>query len=381
LLPELALPARVERGCVLPAFLDARDLPWLGVLMDEIDRFRGLPVRMLEQRLREPLPCVAPYFKARAATRVLRGLWKPVLDAEVAPATARETLFLEEAASSGEPRPAVVARAAAKLNLPPEALEKALFADLPGEKIIAAPPSIPSPNDVALRTNQLIAKSLLYRATRVRIRAEGSIRPVVRQAKLKGLICTVEDGAPPTLELSGPYSLFRRTLLYGRALGELLPFLGWCARFELEAQCVLRGEQGKLRLRSGDPLFPAEAPRAFDSELERRFARDLKKAAPDWDLVREPEPVRAGGTIIFPDFLLRHRIDTSRRFLIELIGFWTPEYLARKLNLLRAADVSGLILCLNEDRRCAEGDLPEDARIVWYRRRIDVAAVLATVGG
>jgi predicted nuclease of restriction endonuclease-like RecB superfamily len=264
--------------------------------------------------------------------------------------------------------------------LAPAALERALFADLPGERIFSGWESPVSPYEVALRVNQLIARSLLFRASRVRIRAQGALRPVVRQAKLRGLICTVEDGDPPVLDLSGPYAVFRRTLLYGRALGELLPFLAWCARFELTAVCVFRDQEGELHLQSGDPLFPAVATKLFDSKLEARFARDLTRAAPDWDLLREPEPVRAGGTIIFPDFLLRHRFQPDRQFLVEVVGFWTPAYLQRKLSLLRAAKLDNLILCLDQERGCVDGDLPTEARVVRFRRHIDPCAVLRAAG-
>jgi hypothetical protein len=39
-----------------------------------------------------------------------------------------------------------------------------------------------------------------------------------------------------------------------------------------------------------------------------------------------------------------------------------------------------LILCLDEERRCADGDLPTGARIVRFRRHIDPAAVLQAAG-
>jgi hypothetical protein len=380
LLPEAAIPARLDRGRILPSFLDERDQPWLHVLIDEVDRFRGRPLRELQQRLREPLPCATPHFKLRAAVQLLLRLGNSEIESEVSPPEAREALFVEAAAQTGKPRTTILAAAASTLGLAPAALERALFADLAGERVFSGPDSPVSPHEVALRVNQLIARSLLFRASRVRIRAEGAIRPVVRQAKLRGLICTVEDGEPPVLDLSGPYAVFRRTLLYGRALGELLPFLAWCARFDLDATCVLRGQEGELHLQSGDPLFPSSTPKPFDSKLEARFARDLKKAAPDWDLLREPEPVRAGGTIIFPDFLLRHRFYPSRQFLVEVIGFWTPEYLQRKLSLLRAARLDNLILCLDEERGCADGELPTGARVVRFRRRIDPAAVLQAAG-
>ncbi|HEX7599271.1 MAG TPA: DUF790 family protein [Polyangia bacterium] len=380
MLPEGTIPARVHRGRILPTFLDERDQPWLRVLIDEVDRFRGRPMWELRQRLREPLPCAAPHFKARAAMFFLVRLGNAEIRSEVSPNEAREALFVEAALQAGKPRNTIVAASASHLGLAPAALERALFADLPGERIFAGPADSPPPHEIALRINQLIARSLLFRSSRVRIRAEGALRAVVRQAKLRGLICTVADGDPPLLDLSGPYAVFRHTQLYGRSLGELLPFLSWCARFELTATCRFRDQEGELHLQSGDPLFPATAPKPFDSKLEARFSRDLKKAAPDWDLLREPEAVRAGGTLIFPDFLLRHRFDPTRQFLVEVMGFWTPEYLERKLALLRAAKLDNLILCLDEERGCSEADLPPGARLVRYRRHIDPTAVLQAAG-
>jgi len=386
LLPESVIPFRVADGRVLPAYLDARDVPWLRVLAEEVDRFRALPMRELLERLRQPLPCATPPFKLRAAIAVMLRLWKSEVDAKVAPDKARETLF-RAAASQGD-RSLAFAEASQALAVDAAELERGLFADLPGEKLVTAPTTLPSPNDLALRTNQLILRSLLFHARRVRIKAEGATRPLVRQIKLRGLLCSVADGSPPILDLSGPYTIFRHTLLYGRALGELVQFLPHCAHFKLRADCVLRGQMAVLDVQSGDPIFPYEEPKAFDSKLEERFARDLKRAAPDWDLVREPEPVPAGHTLIFPDFLLRHRLCPQRRFFVEILGFWSADYLARKLTLLREAGLGNLILCVDESRGddllphqlLPQSLLPDNARIVRYRRRIDPRQVLAAAG-
>src|SRR5437870_12894616 len=100
---------------------------------------------------------------------------------------------------------------------------------------------------------------------------EGNARAVVRHAKLRGRICAVvprEGERRAALEISGPYALFRRTLVYGRALSELLPLLAWCHRFHLQAVCAVRGQQLILRLASGDPIFPGTAPRLLDSTSE-----------------------------------------------------------------------------------------------------------------
>jgi hypothetical protein len=235
---------------------------------------------------------------------------------------------------------------------------------------------------LALRANLVLAQALIFRATAVTIEAFGHARSVVRQAKLGGLICTVSgrgEVCDVLLELSGPFSLFRRTLLYGRALGALVPLLAWCRRFSLSAECVLGGRRVTLRLQSGDPLFPASQPRLYDSKLEERFVREFRRVAPDWDAVREPQPVAAGASLVFPDFALQHRLDRRKRWLVEIVGFWTPDYLARKLALYRAADLSNLILCIDDERQCAPGDLPAGTPVLRFHRRVDVRALLEVI--
>ena len=239
-----------------------------------------------------------------------------------------------------------------------------------------------SPDELALRVNLTIVQALLARATKVKIYAQGRTRAVIRHARLRGLICTVterDEAGDVCIELSGPFALFRRTRLYGRALGEIVPFLAWCARIRLYADCVLDGRQLRLQLSSGDPFFPAAAPRPYDSRLEERFARDFRRLAPDWDVVREPEPISAHGTQIFPDFALQHRTDPAQRWLLEIVGFWTPDYVARKLARYRSARLVNLILCIDEERNCAAADLPSNARVIRFRRRVDPATVLQLV--
>lgn len=377
MLPEAAIPFRLERGRILPGYLDARDLPWLRVLIEEVERFRSLPVAALRERLGQPLPCATPYFKRRAAIATLLALWRGKTSSRVEPAKVREALFL--AAATCDTRVQAIEQAAAALGTTASTLESALFADLPGEKLVGGPEVIPSAQEMALRINQHILRSLLFHARRVRIKAEGAVRPVVRQAKLRGLLCMVNNEPEPALDISGPFTVFRHTLLYGRALGELVQFLPHCARFKLRASCVVRGEEALLEVESGDPIFPSEPPKPFDSKLEERFARDLRKVAPDWDLLREPEPLAAGRSLIFPDFLLRHRLCPERRFFVEIMGFWSPDYVKRKIAFLRSFNLDNLILCLDESRAGTVLEAQVKARLVYFRRRIDPLAVLAAV--
>ena len=132
-------------------------------------------------------------------------------------------------------------------------------------------------------------------------------------------------------------------------------------------------------LSSGDPIAHGQPPRQYDSRIEERFARDFSRASLEWDLIREPEPLEALGTLVFPDFAIVHRRDTSKRFLLEIVGFWTPDYLRDKLTRLRHIPDTPLVLCINRALNCGDGELPAHARIVWFQRWIEPAAVLAVI--
>ncbi len=189
----------------------------------------------------------------------------------MAPQRVRATVF-GEAGRSPAPREAVLAAAAHQLGVSEADVEATLFADLPGERLVASPDRPLSPGELALRANLALVQGLIFRATAVTIEVCGNARALVRYAKLRGLICAVVargDGGDAVLELSGPFSLFRRTLLYGRALGALVPLLAWCQRFRLRAECVVRERPVILRLATGDPIFPATEPRAYDSKIEK----------------------------------------------------------------------------------------------------------------
>lgn len=377
MLPANLLSCELRGRSAIPRFLSDSDRPWVRALVDECDRSRGRPVRELEARLREPVPGAAE-DRRRLVAHVLLGLARSRVDAPVPPREARAALFTAAARAPAVPRDVLVARCSDQLRVTPPQLMTALFADLPSERVALPPPSL-DPGEVALRANLALAQGLLARARAVTIDLEGNARAVVRHAALRGLICSVlrrggDDLA--RIELSGPFALFRRTLLYGRALGAVIPVLAWARRFELVAECELRGRRASVALATGDPIFPSAEPRRFDSRVEERFARDFARAAPGWTIVREPEPIDAGGHLVFPDFAVHPRLDPSRRWLIEIAGFWAPEYLATKLERLRRARVSNLLLCLDADRNLGEGDLPPSTAVIRYRRRVDPAAVL-----
>jgi len=388
-------------------YLTERDHPWLRALLDEYERGVGSKRVELLQRLREPLPVAAPKAKQQLAVEVLERLTEARVAASVPPREARWEVFVASATSGNAPRRDVLSAVSERLGTDPVRLEEALFADLRTERATAPLPASISPDRLAAEANLRLVGKWLKRAQSVRITAFGNTRAVVRHARLQGLICNI--GPAPSVEkseratlpqerldalvkadtdgvdlqVSGPLALFRHTLIYGRALCGLVPRLLWCARFELKAVCEATPGAAPVTLvvRTGDPVRPGRELKPFDSSLEQRFAKDFRRVAPDWDVIREPRPIASQSSIIFPDFELVHRREPSRRFLLEIVGFWTPKYLEEKLLRLQQAQLDNIILCIDEARACSEATLPANAQVIRYRRYIDPTAVLRLVEG
>jgi len=70
---------------------------------------------------------------------------------------------------------------------------------------------------------------------------------------------------------------------------------------------------------------------------------------------------------------------TGERWLLEIVGYWTADYVQRKLSRVRAARIERLILCIDEERHCDDDLLEIDTRVVRYRRKVDPRAVLEIV--
>jgi predicted nuclease of restriction endonuclease-like RecB superfamily len=368
-----------DSPAIVPRYLTAQDYPWLDSLLLEYERFVGRRRAELDQHLEAPLSSPVEPRKLKLARRVLDRLYGDRTEAAISPRQLRDVVFRARAMEATRER--ALRSAARELNLAPESLEEWLFADLPGQRRLVALAASLSSAELALEINHALIRALVERAALVNIDAEGDVRALVSAIKLRGLLCSArpEPGQRRLhLEISGPLALFRRTLVYGRALASLLPRVARCDRFELTAFCAPRGagELRRLTLRSGDPIIAADAHCRYDSGVEERFARDFLRLTDDWDPIREPDAVPVAGHFVFPDFLLRHRRIQGREAWLEIVGFWTPEYLADKLSRLREARLERFILCVDEQRNCADESLPAGARVVRYRRRVPAAEVL-----
>lgn len=88
-----------------------------------------------------------------------------------------------------------------------------------------------------------------------------------------------------------------------------------------------------------------------------------------------------GAALFLPDFTFRH--SDGREALVEIVGFWTPEYLDEKLRKVAAAGLENLVLIVY--RALAAGDVEERVReaaageVLWFVRKPVIGPLLEAV--
>ena len=268
-------------------------------------------------------------------------------------------------------------------------LKEILYTDLPDETRYLIPDTPINLHNLIHQANLILVKSLLLRSIECNILLLGHARQVVRYAKLAGLICVIKKVENPklarhfgsVLSVSGPLSILHLTTIYGRRFAALIPLLTSCLQFKLKAKILFNGNIRELVVTSEDPITcPHDVTcHSFDSKIEKMFFEQFSKHAQsiNWLILREPEPIPSGDTIIFPDFVCVHRLNPEKKWYLEIVGFWTHEYLQSKIKHYQEANIKNLILCVSEKLRCDDLATIHGARLVYFKSRIDITIILS----
>jgi uncharacterized protein len=223
--------------------------------------------------------------------------------------------------------------------------------------------------------NLALVQGLLMRSELLTVEMSTAVRSVVRYAKLCGLLTLFEqDRDTLRMHVSGPLTLFRNTLKYGRVLANFFPAVCVNPGYRVQAQCRLTTGTANVVVQSGDPIARSHVlPREVDSAVERALVADIRRVASPWQILRETVALHANGHVFFPDFTLQHG---RHRVLVEIVGFYTQEYLDKKFAAIASANVGNLILCIG-DKLPVPVTIPGAAACLRYKRRVDARALLA----
>ncbi len=237
-----------------------------------------------------------------------------------------------------------------------------------------------TPLELLARYNLELARGPLYWASHITIEVSSNYKDLWKYIKLFKLMFLAEpkQGGGYRIDLDGPISPFvSSTLRYGRQLAAFLPALFLCEQWRMHAYVYPPQGRGEMfyRLDHTSSLHSHfKRSGEFDSRLEADFAREFEQKVGSkrghWQLTRESEVLLLGDTVMVPDFVLTDTKDEKRRILIELVGFWHPNYLRRKVEKVRAANCTHLLLLVYKGLNITEEAFQDTAsQVIFFQEK------------
>ncbi|NLX99645.1 MAG: DUF790 family protein [Rhodopirellula sp.] len=275
----------------------------------------------------------------------------------------------------------VKAEIAESLGRPWAEIDRDLFADVIDFHRLARFDGYADGAALLARYNVAQVQAALFRAVSMTVWADEDFKTILRYAKLARLMHTITwDGQGRyRFRFDGPASVLRESRRYGVAMARFLPALIACRNWRMHAVIQSRGAYtAALQLSSADGLKSHLPPPAdFDSDVERSFAEKWgEEPREGWRLVREGEVLHHGQKVFVPDFVFHH--SDGRTVLMEIVGYWTPEYVQAKVQTLEAFRDRKILLAAHVGIRKQLADLPAD--VISYRTGLKIREVLDRLG-
>jgi predicted nuclease of restriction endonuclease-like RecB superfamily len=356
------------------SLLEESDLDWVSEVVDVVSAAVGQPWRIALERLDDTRRAEQPRAPARfgaVVTAIQRLLGGRARNSRAA--RAARSIVLGRPALTAPEREARIAFAAQELEVTSAAVESLLWADLPRERPVELPRGRPSELEVAATANVHLLQRAMMRAQTVKLRVWGNPGQLIHTATSRGLLTTVSRGehGATVLDILGPLALFHRTGVYGRTLGGLVPLLADCERFQLEMLSRARDHFYSVYVASPILLPAVPARMALPDQELVRLAKEMTRIARDIAVTPRPPPIAAGASLVCPDAVLEF---AGHATYLELIGFWTIEFLHNKLALYQRAGIDDVVFCIDESRGCTKERLPTSLPIVRYTKHMTAAA-------
>jgi hypothetical protein len=416
MLTKELLVTRRSRGRIYPRFVDPSSQETLRVAQNVIELFEAhLGKRRGElHKALEKLETHKTFKLVRGLAQLLERQAVFETHARIEPQVARRRLFAQGYVTGPEERKARLQQVAQELSqevgieLAPQDLEEALRADREEHQVLRGfqpqPTGAPGgelqphlewkPKVLLKQYNLSLAQTLLFDALDVVFEVSGNYQPIFLEIKRLGLMYEAVEEMPGQVQVrvDGPASLLKETTKYGTALAKLLPALVRAPRFRLQARIIKDGSKPLIfeldhTKRVLFPLGPEEAEggeadtlqeASFDSAVERDFYYRIRGVMRDWQVQREPTILKAGPYVFIPDFGFAQP-SSELCYYLEIVGFWTPEYLQKKLAKLREVEAP-LLVAVDEALACSEADLQRlrgtGKEVFLYKKRLPLEPVV-----
>ena len=282
--------------------------------------------------------------------------------------------------TNSENRQKILKTVASEMALSVETVEEAFYSDLDDELILENF-AAPSASELLDEYNLGLTQTLLFDATELSFTASGNWQDIFHAIKKFGLIYEAYKDNGLWVKIDGPSSLFKLTRRYGVNIAKLVPIIVTNSQWTIKAKILWRftNEICDLKLESQKHATLLKKQRSptltYDSSTEEGFSSKFQALTTGWTLKREPEPVTANKHVIIPDFSLEK---AGIKIYLEIVGFWTEEYLLRKIEKLKQVEVKMLLL-VNEDLACEKLSALEKRPhldLIYYHNKISLAPIM-----
>ncbi|MGG6241484.1 DUF790 family protein [Nodosilinea sp. AN01ver1] len=271
-------------------------------------------------------------------------------------------------------------------------LRQGLYADRQDNHILIEFDA-PTPDALIHRYNLSQTQGVFYKASDLVMHLyrndPGQYKLMFRYLKLFRLMTYIEGDADQgfTITIDGPASLFKPSTRYGVDIAKLIPAILHVSKWRLTATLQMKDsytQQVKPRQFSLDSdcgLVTHYPPgKTYDSMIEESFVSRWPAKTP-WRLEREVDLVPLPGSVMIPDFRVVH--PDGREYLLEIVGYWRPEYLRKKFAQVRKSGCDNLILAVSErlNLENAGVDMANvPAQVVWFKTKLQPKVVLEVLG-
>lgn len=386
MLPIELLVVQRWKDSVRPRYskLSERDVSAAEAVIKAYRESIGLKKEVIREKISELEDAYGNYRFIRGLATLVERKCIFVSNASVDPLTVRHAIFAE-VAKKGYPitleeRQKIVETVASALKVSLDQIETSMYADLDSEMILK---SISSVNSVDLLKmyNLSLTQTLLFRSTEMSFTAKGNLQKIFRAIKFHGLMYTVyKRGSDFAIRLDGPTSLFKLTKRYGTAFAKVLTEIIRGKPWKIEAKILRENRLLNFMLESEKHgwLFPELlAEETYDSAVEAEFAMRFRNLSTPWTLIREAELVETGTSVMIPDFTFQLG---ETRVMMEIVGFWTNDYLKRKLEKLTEIRGVPFIVAVDPELTCEKFSRLQFSNpnicVLYFKKRIPVKDVL-----
>jgi predicted nuclease of restriction endonuclease-like RecB superfamily len=282
-------------------------------------------------------------------------------------------------ATTAEHRESIIEKVASQLKISNQQLEEIMYADLESELVLQNFDLV-SPQELLEEYNLSLTQTLLFDSTELRFTASANWQKIFFKAKKLGLIYDAYKDNDFWVKIDGPASLFKLTRRYGTAIAKLLPAIIASPKWTIEAKILWKftNQIYTLKLESWKhaPLFGTyQTAESYDSAVEEDFANRFQALNSDWRLKREPEPMITGQHVLIPDFSFER---DGIKLYMEVVGFWTKEYLLRKIEKLRKTK-EPILVAVDETLVCerlTKLENQQSLNLIYFRNKIPLSPIL-----